>query len=68
MGIGEPLDNYDNVIKAISIINNPKGLNILVPSFDSSFFIILKLLIVYFSFKTSLNSLEIFVISSMSNT
>ncbi len=28
MGIGEPLDNYDNVIKAISIINNPKGLNI----------------------------------------
>ena len=28
MGIGEPLDNYDNVIKAISIINHPKGLNI----------------------------------------
>ena len=28
MGIGEPLDNYDNVIKAISIINDPKGLNI----------------------------------------
>ena len=28
MGIGEPLDNYDNVIKAIKIINNPKGLNI----------------------------------------
>ena len=28
MGIGEPLDNYDNVIKAIRIINNPKGLNI----------------------------------------
>ena len=28
MGIGEPLDNYDNVIKAINIINNPKGLNI----------------------------------------
>ncbi len=28
MGIGEPLDNYDNVVKAINIINNPKGLNI----------------------------------------
>ena len=28
MGIGEPLDNYDNVIKAIHIINHPKGLNI----------------------------------------
>ena len=28
MGIGEPLDNYDNVIKAIHAINNPKGLNI----------------------------------------
>ena len=28
MGIGEPLDNYDNVIKAIKIINDPKGLNI----------------------------------------
>ena len=28
MGIGEPLDNYDNVIKAIRIINDPKGLNI----------------------------------------
>ena len=28
MGIGEPLDNYENVIKAIKIINNPKGLNI----------------------------------------
>ena len=28
MGIGEPLDNYDNVIKAIKIMNNPKGLNI----------------------------------------
>ena len=27
MGIGEPLDNYDNVINAIRIINNPKGLN-----------------------------------------
>lgn len=28
MGIGEPLDNYNNVIGAIRIINNPKGLNI----------------------------------------
>ena len=28
MGIGEPLDNYDNVLKAINLINNPKGLNI----------------------------------------
>ena len=28
MGIGEPLDNFNNVIKAIKIINNPKGLNI----------------------------------------
>lgn len=28
MGIGEPLDNYDNVIKAIKILNNQKGLNI----------------------------------------
>lgn len=28
MGIGEPMDNYDNVINAIAILNNPKGLNI----------------------------------------
>lgn len=28
MGIGEPLDNYDNVLNAIGIINNSKGLNI----------------------------------------
>lgn len=28
MGIGEPLDNYENVIGSIHIINNPKGLNI----------------------------------------
>lgn len=26
MGIGEPFDNYDNVIKFIDIINNPKGI------------------------------------------
>lgn len=25
MGIGEPLDNYDNVLKAIRILNNPDG-------------------------------------------
>ncbi len=28
MGIGEPLDNYDNVLNAVKILNNPKGLNI----------------------------------------
>lgn len=28
MGIGEPLDNYENVVNAIRIINNPKGINI----------------------------------------
>ena len=28
MGIGEPMDNYDNVLNAIRILNNPKGLNI----------------------------------------
>ena len=28
MGIGEPFDNYDNVINSIKILNNPKGLNI----------------------------------------
>ncbi len=28
MGIGEPLDNYDNVVNAIRRINHPKGLNI----------------------------------------
>ncbi|MDD4893912.1 MAG: 23S rRNA (adenine(2503)-C(2))-methyltransferase RlmN [Candidatus Omnitrophica bacterium] len=28
MGIGEPLDNYDNVIKAIRIINSPATFNI----------------------------------------
>ena len=28
MGIGEPFDNYDNVMTAIRIINNQKGLNI----------------------------------------
>ena len=28
MGIGEPFDNYDNVMQAIKIINNQKGLNI----------------------------------------
>lgn len=28
MGIGEPFDNYDNVLKFIEIINEPKGLKI----------------------------------------
>ena len=28
MGIGEPFDNFDNVMNAIRIINNPKGLEI----------------------------------------
>ncbi|KJJ85441.1 ribosomal RNA large subunit methyltransferase N [Candidatus Omnitrophus magneticus] len=28
MGMGEPLDNYDNLIKAIQILNNPEAVNI----------------------------------------
>lgn len=28
MGIGEPMDNFDNVMNAINILNNPKGMNI----------------------------------------
>ena len=28
MGIGEPFDNYDNVMNFINIINDPKGINI----------------------------------------
>ena len=28
MGIGEPLDNFDNVVNAIAILNNQKGLSI----------------------------------------
>jgi len=28
MGIGEPLDNYDNIVKFIKIINDPKGIAI----------------------------------------
>ena len=28
MGIGEPLDNFENVMKAIEIINSPKGMEI----------------------------------------
>lgn len=28
MGIGEPLNNFENVMKAIEIINSPKGLEI----------------------------------------
>lgn len=28
MGIGEPFDNYDNLVKFIEIINNPKGIEL----------------------------------------
>lgn len=28
MGIGEPLDNYDNVVKFLSLVTSPDGLNI----------------------------------------
>lgn len=28
MGIGEPLDNYDNVLKFIRLVNHPEGINI----------------------------------------
>lgn len=28
MGIGEPLDNFDNVIRFLSLVNDPDGLNI----------------------------------------
>ncbi len=28
MGIGEPLDNYDNVIKFLHLVNSPDGMNI----------------------------------------
>lgn len=28
MGIGEPLDNYDNVMKFLELVNDPDGLNI----------------------------------------
>ena len=28
MGIGEPFDNYDNVMKFVKIINDPKGINL----------------------------------------
>ena len=28
MGIGEPFDNYDNVLKSIRLLNDPKALNI----------------------------------------
>ena len=28
MGIGEPFDNYDNVMKAVRVLNDQKGLNI----------------------------------------
>ena len=28
MGIGEPLDNFDNVMRFLSLVNHPKGMNI----------------------------------------
>lgn len=28
MGMGEPLDNYDNVLRFLKLVNNPNGLNI----------------------------------------
>lgn len=28
MGIGEPLDNFDNVVKFLKLVNNPDGMNI----------------------------------------
>ncbi len=28
MGIGEPLDNFDNVMKFLKLVNHPKGMNI----------------------------------------
>jgi 23S rRNA (adenine2503-C2)-methyltransferase len=28
MGIGEPLDNYDNVLKFLRLVNDPRGVNI----------------------------------------
>ncbi len=28
MGIGEPLDNYDNILKFLKLVNHPEGLNI----------------------------------------
>ena len=28
MGIGEPLDNFDNVMKFLELVNHPKGMNI----------------------------------------
>ena len=28
MGIGEPFDNFENVLKAVELLNHPKGLNI----------------------------------------
>lgn len=28
MGSGEPLDNYDNVVKFLRLVNHPKGLNV----------------------------------------
>ena len=32
MGIGEPLDNFENVLKAVELLNHPKGINIISTS------------------------------------
>jgi len=36
MGSGEPLDNYDNVMKFLRLVNHPKGLNISMRSITLS--------------------------------
>ena len=28
MGIGEPLDNFDNVMRFLELVNHPQGMNI----------------------------------------
>ena len=28
MGIGEPLDNFDNVMRFLELVNSPEGMNI----------------------------------------
>ena len=36
MGSGEPLDNYDNVVKFLRLVNNPEGLNISIRNISLS--------------------------------
>lgn len=36
MGSGEPLDNYDNVVKFLRLVNDPKGLNISIRNISLS--------------------------------